>query len=454
MPSQMTDRRILVCVVLGALVLCAMLTKTHVVSWNDGSRIATVDALTADHTFRIDGSSFAATLGDKIRFGGRTYSDKPPLLAVLGAGVALIVAPFGISLRQTPGAAIYLVTLFTVGVAFAVGCGYAYAFQRRLGFGPRTASAVAVLTGVGTLTLPYATVLTNHVPCGAAALAGCYHLVRAREGALRHAALAGGFFSCAYAFDAAGAVFAIAAAILLWGAPAAAWLLGVAAGIPLVALQLAYNLSISGSIIPTVFNAAVWNDPSLPLHDWSNQIFQVFSPADYAGFIASLLIGTRGLFSFTPLMLVAAYGFFRMWHMPGLDRQIVVAVTVTTVVYFLLIVFLQNDQAARNFGERRFVDLFFVLCIGLGPALGSVRTGLGLTLVRLAVVASIAIAALGTVAPFGGAPGESGFAFGSVELAALVRRAPLQATVDAVLLVTAIVLVLRLIPAVSLRSDA
>src|SRR5665213_2377956 len=199
-----TDRRVVALLFLIALAVCALVTKPRVVSWNDGSRIATVDALTADGTFRIDGSPFAVGLGDKIRFHGATYSDKPPLLALCAAAVALAVAPAGVSLRHTPGTAIYLVTLFTVGVWFAVGCCCAYAFARYLGL----ARNVAV------------------------ALAGCFSAVRARDGARWAAPLAGLFFALAYAFDAAGILLALAGAIVLWGAPLRTWLAALAAGLP------------------------------------------------------------------------------------------------------------------------------------------------------------------------------------------------------------------------------
>jgi hypothetical protein len=440
------NRRVIIAVFFVAFALCAVVTKSHVLSWNDGSRIATVDALTAGGTFQIDGSPYAVALGDKIRFRGRTYSDKPPLLAVLAAGVAVLAAPLGITLRHAPAPAIYLVTLFTVGVCFAGGCAYAYAFQRLLGANPRSAAAVAALTGAGTLALSYATVLTNHVPCGASALAGCYHLVRARGGGAQHAALGGIFFALAYAFDAAGFVFGLAAAVLLWGEPLRRWMICAGAGLPIVALQLAYNLSITGSVLPTAFNASVWNDPSLPLHGWADQIFGVFSPAAYAGFAASLLIGSRGLFSFTPLMLLAGAGFVVMWRRRELPRRIALAVALTSLVFFLLILFLQNDSEASNFGERRYVDLFFVLGIGFGPALAAVRTPLAWAAVRLVTACSIAIAALGSVAPFAGLPGESGFAFGAAEFAALLRRAPAQGVLDVVLAIVLIVFVLRLIP--------
>ncbi|MBV9438536.1 MAG: hypothetical protein JOZ24_00945, partial [Candidatus Eremiobacteraeota bacterium] len=315
-----------------ALALCVLLTKRHVVSWNDGSRIATVDALTSQRTFRIDGSPFAVGLGDEIRFRGATYSDKPPLLSILAAGVAFALAPLGITLRHTPGTAIYLVTLFTVGVAFAGGCAYAYALQRSLGFGRRLALAVSALTGTATLALPYATVLTNHVPAGAAGLAAVNHMLRARNGRLRNTLFAGFFYGLTFAFDAAAAILAISGAVLLIGAPLRRWVLCTCAAIPLVAFQLAYNRAISGSVVPTVFNAHAWSDPSLPLHWWSSHIFEVFSPLQYARFTVDLLVGVRGLLSFTPLVAVAVYGFVRLWRSDADGRRLASAVAATFVV--------------------------------------------------------------------------------------------------------------------------
>ncbi len=437
------DRRAAIVVFCVAFAACAALTKHHVLSWNDGSRIATVDALTANHTFVIDGSPFAVGLGDKIRFGDKTYSDKPPLLALQGAVVALAVAPLGVTLRQTPGAAIYLVTLLSVGVWFAIGSCYAYAFQRELGFGPRVAGAVAALTGIGTLALPYAIVLTNHVPCGASVLAACFHLVRARQRGLAHVALGGIYFALAYAFDPAGIILALAGAVLLWGAPVRWWLTCAAAGAPIVALQLAYNLVVSGSVVPTAFNGAVWGTPPVPA---AAPMIALFSPVQYAGFVMNLLFGGKGLFAFTPLVFVVAYGLVVMWRSRGLMRRVALGISAACAVFFALIVLLQNDSEARNFGERRFVDLFFLLGVALGPALTTVRTAAGVALVRLCVASSVALAALGTVAPFGGAAGESGFSFATAEFAALYRRAPIQAVIDVVVLLVVLALVQRLLP--------
>jgi len=139
--SGAVDRRTTIVIFLVALASCAALTKSHVTSWSDRSRVATVDALTSRGTFVISGSPFARNLGDQITFRGKTYSDKPPLLSLLATGVVLGAAPFGVSLQHTPATAIYLMTLLTVGVWFAIGCAYAYAFQRLLGYERRIAAA-------------------------------------------------------------------------------------------------------------------------------------------------------------------------------------------------------------------------------------------------------------------------------------------------------------------------
>ncbi len=205
-----------------------------------------------------------------------------------------------------------------------------------------------------------------------------------------------------------------------------------------------YTLAISGSIIPTVFNERVWSDPSLPLHDWSSWMHP-YTPAQYAGFAVNLFFGDAlGLFVYMPVMLVGAYGYTVMLRGVEPMRRVALAALLTAAVYVLAIVFLQNDSWSQNFGERRFVDIVFLLCVALAPALAAVRGVAARTAVGLAAAVSVAIAALGTVAPFAGQPGEPGLAFGVREFEALCRRAPVAGAIDAVLLVVLVVSIVRM----------
>jgi hypothetical protein len=437
------ERRRTAIVFCAALVLCALITKPHTLSWNDRSRLATIDALVSARSFAIEHSAFAAGTNDKYRYGGHTYSDKPPALALEGAAAAEVLAPFGITLGRAPDRAVYFITLLTVGVWFALGCAYAYAFQLLLGLGVRRAAFVAAVTGLGTLALPYATVLANHVPSGSAALAGVYHLVRAREGS-GHVVLSAAFMTLAYAFDASAAVFGLAAVILLWGAPPRLWITFALACAPVIAAQLAFNAHVSSGLGPPALNQASWSDPASPFYRGANQsVFLFTSPLDYARYALYLLAGDKGLISYTPLTLLCAYGFVRMWRGPAPQPRVAAAVVATFAAYFALMVAFTNDYGALNYGERRYVNLFFVLCIALGPALAALPAGLPSAAARLAVVASVAIAALGVVAPFGEASGVPGYAFAPAEFGRLAHRAPLQAFVDVAALLVTILLVLR-----------
>ncbi len=434
----------LVVVFVAAFVVCALLTKTHVISWNDGSRFATVESLVDQHTVAIDDSPFLPIIGDWYRYQGKTYSDKPPLLAASGAAVGFVVAPLGITFERYRGLTIYLVTLFTVGAWFATGCCYVYLFGRLLGYERRRAYGIAALSGLATLSLPYATVLSNHVPCGAAALAACYHAVRARSSA-RDAALTGLFGALAYAFDPTAVIFVAPLALLMFGAGPRRWIVAIAASIPLLAAQLAYTAGVSGSIIPPAENRSLWMDPTLPLYATMWAAYATPTPSEDVRNLVNLLVGGKGLFVYTPLMLIVVSGLRVMFRTGDLSRRLAAAIVLTFVTLFVLLLVFQNDATAPNFGERRYVDVFWLLSIALGPALAQLRTLAQRRIVAVLIGLSILIAMLGVLAPFGGLAGESGFIFAFAAFSELAHRSWVQAALDVVLAVAAIVLTLRLL---------
>jgi len=435
------ERRAVVVFII-ALAACVLVAKPHVLSWNDRSRLATVESLADRGTFAIDGSPFAVGLGDEYRFRGRTYSDKSPLLALQGAAVATVLARAA-HIAPTSARAIYAVVLGSVGVWFALGCTYAYAWQRRLGASRGFASLVAALSGVGTLSFSYATVLANHVPAGAAVLASLYHCARARERGLD--ALAGGAFAAAaFAFDAPAGLAVFGGIVLLRGAAPSRGAIAAAAFLPLVAAQLAFNHAVSGGFGPPAMDPASWADVRSAFHARAHQSLFFFDSAGaYARYAWYVLFGGKGLFAYTPMAALCVYGLARMWRRGGRERTVALAVAVIVLPYTMLVIGLTDDYAAGDFGERRFVDVTFALCVGLGPAIAAVRGATAILAARVAVGWSIATAALGSLAPFGGRPGEPGYAFGASEFVALSARAPLQAALDVAAVVVIVGLVLR-----------
>ena len=63
----------------------ALLTKVYTHSWQEESRMATIQTLVEQGTFVIDHTEFNRT-GDKVFINEHFYSDKTPLLSVAAAG--------------------------------------------------------------------------------------------------------------------------------------------------------------------------------------------------------------------------------------------------------------------------------------------------------------------------------------------------------------------------------
>ena len=81
------------------LLLWAALTKVYTHSWQEESRMATVQALVEQGTFIIDHTEFNRT-GDKVSVNGHFYSDKTPLLSVAAAGMySVLHNAFGLTLN-------------------------------------------------------------------------------------------------------------------------------------------------------------------------------------------------------------------------------------------------------------------------------------------------------------------------------------------------------------------
>jgi hypothetical protein len=188
-------------------------------------------------------------------------------------------------------------------------------------------------------------------------------------------------------------------------------------------------------------NAGSWSDPNSPFHNDYTALGRFPSVAAYARYASYLLAGDKGLFSYSPLFLVSVAGLV-LWFRRGSPerRRLALAIALPCLVYFALIVLYTDDYASYSFGERRYAELAFVLCVPLGAALVAARADARLRAATLVLAAaSIALAGLGTLEPF---TGPEGIAGGLRVFADLFRRTPILGTVDCLGLVVAIALVL------------
>ncbi len=169
-------------VVAGSLLVAIITVRPYASSWNDASRLATVEMLVDRGTLVIDDSIFvipniepspyeadddicrSAGTGDKLLINGHYYSDKSPVPAF---GMAPIYQIWrwagGPTAAERPDLFCWLINFTGAGLpyVFAVWC--MFAIGRRLGLGLKWTLLFTAFFAIGTVALPYAQQVNNHI---------------------------------------------------------------------------------------------------------------------------------------------------------------------------------------------------------------------------------------------------------------------------------------------------
>lgn len=170
--------------VLAALVLAVVAARPHAGSWNDGSRLATVESLVDRHTWIIDQSIFVQVpdsgpslpypphdrallehgTQDKLFINGHFYSDKSPVPAVLLAGCyQLWQWATGMTARSHPDRFCWFMAFASSGMAYVLAVWCLYRLTRRLGLPLSSRLLLTAGFGLATVALPYARQVNNHI---------------------------------------------------------------------------------------------------------------------------------------------------------------------------------------------------------------------------------------------------------------------------------------------------
>jgi hypothetical protein len=323
--------RIRLAIAIAAFCAAAAGTRPYAGGWNDGSRLATVEALVDYDTFAIDESVFvdpsratreggmpfgrgvAAGTLDKLLIAGRFYSDKSPVPALPMALVYLsLQRATGLVARHDAAAFSYAMSLLTAGLSYALAVAgmftLAYACLRSSG----RAAVVTVSFGAATTALVYACAVNNHIVLLALAtwtMVAWQRIANAEpaESQGRRVIALGVLAGAAYTVDlAAGPILAAASvALLLWRnrrtSTIACWLAGAA---PFVLLHHAITYRLAGTIAPANTVPEYLAYPGSPFDaatltgGWHHA--SAFAFLVYAG---DLLVGRRGfLFHDLPML--------------------------------------------------------------------------------------------------------------------------------------------------------
>ena len=364
-------------VVAAATFVAFLSAQPYTGSWNDGSRLATVEALVDYGTLAIDDSVFVRgapalasadqsrpRLGgtgtlDKMLVGGRFYSDKPPVPALFLAGpYAAWRWSGGPSAVERPDAFCWLMTLCLCGPAYVLAVWGMWSLVRRAAVPGPWDVALTASFALGTIALPYAQHVNQHLPLLAVAV-WVVRLMLDPPTAVR-AALLGFLAGLGYTLDlgAGPPLLAAAGAWLLWQGRWKAAVIFAAAALPWLALHHAVNFAVGGTFGPANANPEYFRWPGSPFSEANMTGGAVHPNAGKALlYAADLLLGKRGFLLHDMPLLLAALATPALLLRRFAERPVVVAGACWAAATWLLYAAMSNNLSGACVSIRWFVPL-------------------------------------------------------------------------------------------------
>jgi hypothetical protein len=351
--------------------------------WNQNSRIDMVRALVEHGTFTID--RYQHNTGDDSLRDGHYYSDKAPGAAFLCLPTYWLIYHFAGAPDPVPPAllawAVWLSIVFAVGVPSAIAATFLARLCRRLGLSPAAAAAVALLWGLGTMALPYATLLYGNQLSASLMIIAFALLAEVRYGEAatpERMVASGALLGYAVASEYQAVLIAVPIAIyglLASGLRPARY--AIVGGLVPIALLLAYHWALFGSPLAFPYDYSVWQTPKT---GW----FMGIRAPDVKA-LKNILFGQyRGLLFTTPWLAVAVPGSVALTRRHGRE----VAVCGWGVIAFLwLNASIPPWDGGWAPGPRYLVPML--------PFMSVLAGGVFLLAGRARAAASVTVAALG-----------------------------------------------------------
>lgn len=143
------------------------------------------------------------------------------------------------------------------------------------------------------------------------------------------------------------------------------------------------------------WSAWMYGEPLPPYYTrYDHTSAYVLSATRFAqGLVGHLVSPNRGVFVFSPILLLSVYGMVAAWTSPDRHAPLYRALAVAVVVYWVTISLIARKWwAGWSFGPRHVVEIFPLLVILLVPAIQAMRTWSRRARVTLAPFAAAALA--------------------------------------------------------------
>ncbi|HSI04732.1 MAG TPA: hypothetical protein VLC93_09660, partial [Myxococcota bacterium] len=291
---------------LAVLTLGVFCFTRHRVGHNVASRYWTVQRLVDDGTMQHPG----AWSIDTVQIDGRYYSSKPPNYSLILAAEAWVVKT-ATGMKVAEHERFYLTFLVFVSqvVPYCLMLWLASRFVAELTRDPRVQAYAMAALSFGCLAFGYSVTLNNHTPTAMFLFVALVMLWRAGSRIARGTAFVIGLLcGLAFTFELTSGAFAAAFLALLGYRDRKALVPALAGALMPVIPTLATYYAISGKLLPFyaqkdlyAYAGSYWNNPT--------SVDALSEPKWLYAF--NCLLGWKGLFSLTPIALLAVYGMFR-----------------------------------------------------------------------------------------------------------------------------------------------
>jgi hypothetical protein len=329
---------VLIALTAAGMVFGVLLRMQPVSGANDASRWNTVWSLTNGKVYVIDEAPYQTI--DKVRRGGHFYSSKPPLMPTVLAGLAWLIRAFtGWAIPHQAHIAIrILLVLSNVIPFYFVVLLYGRLLEKfQVGF-PATMFCLCT-AAFATYFTAYSVTLNNHTQATWAVFFAIYCAIRiCYDGRTdwHYFALSGVFTAWAVANEMVAVLFALLLMGLLFRRHPGRTLQFFAPMAAVVGAAYLYTTYLStGGLLPyyLYFNTDYYHYPG---SYWMTP--QGIDAADEPKwfYLFNLLLGHHGIFSLTPVFLIAFYGMFQRNNVLPAIQHMGLALSIGLLVFYTL----------------------------------------------------------------------------------------------------------------------
>lgn len=351
--------------------LSSIIVQPRVGSWNDASRMATIQSLIETRTLSIDQSVFIKT-GDKVFINGHYYSDKPVLPAILGAFIYEPLYRLGLRLDYGFNAAYFLITFFTIKLLWIAGL---IAFFQSLKHTELEENYILLLTGTlafGSLFLTWSATFNNHLVAASFLIIGFYFVLQSRtkNDNIKNLFLAGFFLSLAGLSDNPCIIYYFGFFIFLLTnfekkSIIIPYLLG---GMITIIPNLVINYQMIGNLIPIQIQKAYFEYPgSVWTESGSLSGTNINRGTFLLNYSFTALIGSKGFLIYNPFLFLAfAYLVIEIKSKREFWKEAIVigGSSLAITGYYL---FFTNNYGGWSYSIRWLVPLIPVLYFFIHP---------------------------------------------------------------------------------------